>query len=333
MAEAQPPIVAVDIGGTHARFAVAQAHAGGIALGDVVTLQTRDFADFRSAWNRFRESHGSPLPRCAAIAVAGPVNGDTIRFTNNAWILRADTLAGELGLETALVLNDLEAAAHAAKHCGEEHFVAIGPRGRIPTSGITSVVGPGTGLGVAYIRREGREWTVHPAEGGHAGFAPVDDFEEALLRRLRGRFHRVSVERVVSGPAIVELYNALADREGRPPTEADDRTIWRQALVEQEPHALAAVERFCRALGSAVGDIALMHGANSVVIAGGLGQRLAGYLPASGFPDRFRAKGRFADHMARIPLRLLIHPQPGLLGAAAASTPAAIAVLAPQRHG
>jgi glucokinase len=319
MTEAQPPIVAVDIGGTHARFAIARSHAGGIALGGIVTLQTRDFADFRSAWNQFSEIHGRMLPRRAAIAVAGPVDGETIRFTNNAWTIRANTLAGDLGLENALVLNDLEAAAHAAMHCGEKHFQAIGPCGSTPTRcGITSVVGPGTGLGVAYIRREGSEWTVHPTEGGHAGFAPVDEFEEALLRRLRNRFHRVSIERVASGPAIVDLYNALADKEGRPPTEADDRTIWRRALVDEEPHSLAAVERFCQALGSVVGDIALTHGADSVVIAGGLGLRLAAYLPASGFLDRFRAKGRFADHMVRIPLRLLIHPQPGLLGAAAA---------------
>jgi glucokinase len=89
--------------------------------------KTHDFADVRSAWNRFTGMCGRPLPRRAAIAVAGTVNGETIRFTNNAWTIRPNTLAGELGLETTLVLNDVEAAAHAAMYCGEEHFLTIGP--------------------------------------------------------------------------------------------------------------------------------------------------------------------------------------------------------------
>ena len=178
--------------------------------------------------------------------------------------------------------------------------------------------GPGTGLGVAQVlRRQGGNMVIE-CEGGHIDFAPLDTLEDAMLARLRQRFRRVSVERIVSGPGLAVIHEALAAIEGRAIQRIDDKSLWTLALEGSDSLAAAALDRFCMSLGSVTGDIALAQGATAVVIAGGVGLRLADHLPRSGFAERFVAKGRFETMMAAIPVKLLTHPQPGLLGAAAA---------------
>jgi glucokinase len=128
----------------------------------------------------------------------------------------------------------------------------------------------------------------------------------------------VSTERIVAGPAILALYEALAEVEGRAVQRLDDRAIWAAALEGSDSLALAALDRFCLSLGAVAGDLALAHGAKGVVIAGGLGLRLKDHLTRSGFAERFAAKGRFRTMLEAIPVKLITHPQPGLFGAAAA---------------
>ena len=140
----------------------------------------------------------------------------------------------------------------------------------------------------------------------------------ALLARLRKRHNRVSVERVVAGPAISDIYQTLASMEGKAVSDEDDIAIWTRGQDGSDSLAAAAVDRFCMSLGSVAGDMALAQGAKGVVIAGGLGYRIRDALLASGFAERFRAKGRFETMMAGIPVKLIVHPQPGLFGAAAA---------------
>jgi glucokinase len=185
-------------------------------------------------------------------------------------------------------------------------------------TGTISIIGPGTGLGVAHVWREGADYRVQATEGGHIDFAPLDSIEDAILARLRTRHRRVSVERVVSGPGIVDIYETLASMEGRAITPLDDRTIWTRAMSGEDALAAAAADRFCLSLGSVAGDLALAQGASGVVIAGGLGLRIRDQLVRSGFPERFVAKGRFENFMAALPVKLITHPQPGLFGAAAA---------------
>lgn len=149
-------------------------------------------------------------------------------------------------------------------------------------------------------------------------FAPLDSLEEAILARLRAQHRRVSVERIVSGPGLAAIHATIAKLEGRPVEPREDKELWTAALDGGDPLAVAALDRFCLSLGSVVGDLALAHGAAGVVLAGGLGARLADHLPRSGFAGRFAAKGRFEAMMAAMPVRLITHPQPGLFGAAAA---------------
>ncbi len=313
-------IVVVDVGGTHARFALAEVADGRVAaLGDALTLKTADYTSFQRAWEGFAGQLGRALPRAVAIAVACPVAGDVLKLTNNPWMIRPALLAEELGVDQQAIVNDFEAVGHAVAQGDAAHFIHLcGPELPLPERGTISVIGPGTGLGVAHVHLGAGGYHVQPTEGGHLDFAPVDAIDDAILNRLRGRYTRVSAERIICGPGIVETYEALAAIEGRAVRDASDVEIWGRALSVEDSLATAAMDRFCMSLGSFAGDIALAQGGSAVVIAGGLGLRLKDELLQSGFAERFRAKGRFKSLMESLPVKLITHPQPGLFGAAAA---------------
>ncbi|WP_295490454.1 glucokinase [Sphingorhabdus sp. EL138] len=314
-------IVAVDIGGTHARFAIAEVQDGRVlALGEAITLKTAEHASFQTAWQEFERLNGAPLPRAAAIAIAGPVGADIIQLTNNPWIIRRSMMCHALQVDDFVIVNDFGAVGHAVAQAGPEYFQHLtGPDQDFATDGTLSIIGPGTGLGVAHVWRKGAAYHVQSTEGGHMDFAPLDAIEDAVLARLRKRYRRVSVERVVSGPGLIDLYETLAAIEGRAAPQYDDKTLWQMGMSGEDSLAAAAVDRFCLSLGSVAGDITLAQGGFAgVVIAGGLGLRIKDSLIRSGFAERFRAKGRFEGLMSAIPVKLITHPQPGLFGAAAA---------------
>ena len=313
-------IVAADIGGTHARFAIAEVENGRVvALGEPTTLKTADHASLQTAYQAFEAGLGRPLPRALGIAVASPVANDVIRLTNNPWIIRKSLITERLKADQWVVVNDFGAVGHAVAQVPDSDFIHLcGPDTPLPSEGITTICGHGTGLGVAQLLRRKTGYQVLETEGGHMDFAPLDGIEDALLKRLRKTFTRVSAERVVAGPGIVAIYETLAEMEGRSVPSRDDRTIWTEAIDGTDSIALAALDRFCLALGAVAGDLALAQGAKAVVIAGGLGFRIKDRLIRSGFDQRFVAKGRFQTMMAAMPVKLITHPQPGLFGAAAA---------------
>ena len=314
-------IVAVDIGGTHARFAIAEVQNGRVIdLGEAVTLKTAEHASFQTAWQEFGRLNGGALPRAAAIAIAGPVDADVIKLTNNPWIIRRSMVCEKLDVDSFVIVNDFGAVGHAVAQAGPEHFQHLtGPEQGFEADGTLSIIGPGTGLGVAHVWRKGSNYHVQATEGGHIDFAPLDAIEDAVLARLRKRYRRVSIERVVSGPGLIDLYETLAAIEGRAVQQYDDKTLWKMGMSGEDSLAAAAVDRFCLSLGSVAGDITLAQGGFAgVVIAGGLGLRIKDSLVRSGFAERFRAKGRFEGLISAIPVKLITHPQPGLFGAAAA---------------
>jgi glucokinase len=304
-------IVAVDIGGTHARFALARLDGGRVAsLGEACTVRTADHDGLESAWTAFASHAGRSLPDAAAIGIAGSVGERPVKLTNNHWVVDPASLP----VSRYRLINDFGAVAYAVAQLGPEHFRHLcGPDRPLPGEGVVSVVGPGTGLGAAMLVRQGGRAHVIATEGGHMGFAPVDATDDRILAQLRRKFGRVSAERVASGPALADIYEALGGTLGR-----DETALWQAGLSGEDPLAAEAFERFCLALGSVAGDIALLQGADAVAIAGGLGLRIAGRLPASGFRERFVAKGRYSGRMENMPVKLVTHPQPGLYGAAAA---------------
>ena len=313
-------LVAVDIGGTHARFAIAQVDGGWVvSLGEPTTLKTAEHASLQTAWQAYAGRHGGALPRAAGISIAAPIDGDVIRLTNSPWVIRPSLIRERLDVDEWTMINDFGAVGHAVAQLSERHFEHLcGPDTPLPANGVTTICGPGTGLGVAQVFRTDYRYHVLPTEGGHMDFAPLDAIEDAITKRLRGTFTRVSAERIVAGPGIVAIYETLAALEGRTMPSRDDEEIWAEALDGSDPIALAALDRFCLALGAVAGDLALAHGAKAVVIAGGLGLRIKDRLLRSGFDQRFVAKGRFQSMMAAMPVKLITHPQPGLFGAAAA---------------
>jgi glucokinase len=242
-----------------------------------------------------------------------------LKFTNSPWIIRPALIAEKLGLDRFTLINDFGAVGHAVAQLGPEHFRHIcGPETDLPDTGVTSIIGPGTGLGVAQLLRRHGQYHVIETEGGHIDFAPLDSIEDRILARLRELYRRVSIERLVSGPGLAAIYGALAAIEGQAVTARDDKALWQAALADEEALLNSALDRFCRIWGAVAGDLALAHGANAVVLAGGVGLRLADRLPTSGFAARFAAKGRYEARMADLPVRLITHPEPGLFGAAAA---------------
>jgi glucokinase len=313
-------IVAIDIGGTHARFAIAAVEGMRVTrLDEAVVMRTVDHDGLRSAWEAFGAAIGRPLPRAAGIAVAGPVRGELLKLTNNPWAIRPAEIPSILGSARFVLVNDFAAVAFAVGQLRDEDFRAIcGPDRALPAEGAISVIGPGTGLGVALLLRRGGTDHVVETEGGHVDFAPVDPLDDRILGRLRDRYGRVSAERIASGPGLANLYEALAAIEGGEIRHRDDESLWSAALAGEDKLAATAFDRFRLSLGSIAGDIALAHGADALVVAGGLGRRIADRLPGSGFEARFVAKGRFEPRMREIPVVSIAHAQPGLLGAAAA---------------
>ena len=313
-------IAVADVGGTHARFALASIEGPRVlSVDEHVTLKTAEFASFQTAWEEFGRRAGIDLPKEFALSFAGPVGGEVLKLTNNPWVIRPALMSERLGVERYTIVNDFGAVGYAVATLPDENFQHLcGPDGPLPKEGVTSIVGPGTGLGVAALLKKADHYEVIETEGGHVDFAPLDTLEDQILTHLRRHFRRVSIERIASGQGLWNLYEALAAIEGRNLTFNNDRELWSAALEASDSLATAALDRFCLTLGAVAGDMALAQGANSVVIAGGVGRRLADYLPRSGFRDRFIAKGRFERRMDEMPVRLITYPEPGLFGAAAA---------------
>lgn len=292
------PDLVADIGGTHARFALSD---GG--LHSVLSLPSKDFASLADAAKAYLAKVDAK-PARGAFAVAGPVGEAKVVLTNLGWSFSREELGASLGMDVTMI-NDFEAIALAVPHFAASDLMTIGPE--IDGEGTVAIVGPGTGFGVGGFAH-GRAIVT---EGGHADFAPADDVEIGVLRFLRARFGHVSWERILSGPGLVDLYQALGGQEALSPQDITAR-VGREAFCTQ------VFERFCAILGSAAGDVALTLGARGgVLIAGGILPAMREAFAASGFRARFEAKGRFADYLKAIPTRLIVQDHAGLIGAAA----------------
>jgi glucokinase len=304
-----------DIGGTHARFGLVSL-AGEPRVIEPVTLLCEDYPTAMDAVSAYLSSVGlKRRPAYAVVAVAGPVIAGSITFTNLHWTLSEGGLR-EDGFRGAKLINDYTALALAASHLEPEQAPTIGGPERGVEGDTLAVIGAGTGFGVSALGKDPEGQAALATEGGHAAFAPVDEVEIEILRILMRRFGRVSIERLLSGPGIVNIHQALGEIEGAAAEAPDPADITRRAL-EGDKRSAATVDRFCSIYGSAAGDFALTFGAKSgVYLAGGIAPKLLPMLRASPFRERFEAKGRFVDYMRAIPTRVIVRPHAALYGAA-----------------
>jgi len=308
-----------DAGGTHARFAVVDTGTRPLVIASRLDFSADGFASFEAALAAYLD-HLGPMqrPQAAAIGVAGPVTAGRVDFTNRDWRASEECLR-KLGFERALLINDFAAAAFSVPALEEKDLLAIGPQLAGMEGEPITILGAGTGFGVSCLARfRGRSLPL-ATEGGHAGFAPGNDEETAVLQGLARRFGRVSIERLLSGPGLENLHAALREIAGRLPEQLSAPQIVERA-ASGDAACGSALQMFCAIFGAVAGDFALGHGARGgVYIAGGIAGKIRDVLIRSPFRKRFEDKGRLGDYVRAIPTKLILNEDIGFLGAALAS--------------
>jgi glucokinase len=307
-----PRALLADIGGTNCRLRL----EGGDEAARQKTYSTADFASAVDAVMAFLAEGGGARPTLAAMAVAGPVVRGPVALTNTSWVIDRDALVTALGLDRLIVVNDMAAQARAVLDLGPEALAALGGPAEPSRAGAVSVVGPGTGLGVARAVR-GAPPQVAATEGGHVGFAPEDDVELALLAVWRKTLGRVTNEHLASGPGLVRIHSGLGALEGVEVEPLEGPEITTRALAGADALCLEAVRRFAKILGGACGDTVLAQGAGGLVLVGGVANALAPILREGGFRARFAQRGPGGNFLAATPSHLAAAPDLGLAGARA----------------
>lgn len=302
-----------DIGGTNARFAIAQDGA----FSYMRATRTAEHPSLLAAIRAYLSTLPAGLAPCeACLAIAGPIAEDTISLTNQAWSFSVSGMKTELGLAQMLVLNDFAATALAIPFLRPQDRLQIGP-GMPVAKGPVAAIGPGTGLGVASLVPTPQGWLQLPGEGGHVTMCAATAEESRILDLLRDRFGHVSAERVLSGEGLVNLHQALCALRGEPPRPLTPSDVTEDALSGRDPDAVRALDLFCAMLGTVAGNLALTVGATGgIYIAGGILPRFSEHFAASAFRRRFEDKGRLAPFLAPIPTYLVLHPEAALLGLA-----------------
>jgi glucokinase len=312
-----------DIGGTNARFA--WQNGPGAPLEDVLTLPCADFDTIEAAMRSYLDRTGRGQPGRCAMGIANPITGDRVQMTNHHWSFSIEALRLGLGLNELVVINDFTALALAIPllQPHERRLMRVGPQQAVAGKAI-GVLGAGTGLGVGgllpfQLPGGPLQWAPIEGEGGHVSFAPETELEFAVLRVLQQRRgDRVSFERVLSGPGLINLLDALEEVQGRTASlnERSAAAIVQAGMAASCPVCEQVLSTFCALLGSAAGDLALLLGARGgIYIGGGIVPRLGDWFDRSEFRSRFEHKGRLSTLVREVPV-FVIHAEvsPALRG-------------------
>lgn len=304
-----------DIGGTNARFALVQ--QGQVRLEAIRVLPCRDYENLDRAVASYLADSGVVSVDQACLAVASPVRGTRVSMTNNHWRFDTEAVRQQFGWLVFKVINDFAAMALGVLHVADDQRVHVcgGPG---DPSRPRLVMGPGTGLGVSGLVPTRSGWVPLMTEGGHVDFAPTNEPEMAVLARLRQRFGRVSVERILCGQGLVNLYQALGEIQGMPaPLDAPGKIT--EAVAKGDPLAREALDRFCEILGRTAGNgVLTLGGLGGVYLCGGILPRFLDFFMESRFREGFEDKGRMRPLLEFTPVYLITDPYTGLLGAAEA---------------
>ncbi|HEU5260448.1 MAG TPA: glucokinase [Gemmatimonadales bacterium] len=318
-------VLAGDIGATNARLAVVEIHGAETRVLQEQQFRSRDFAGLAPVVQRFRAATRT-APDRACFGVAGPVIDGECRGTNLPWTINERELAGAIGILRTTLINDFAAVGHGIGLLGAADVETLQP-GEPVQHGVIAVIGAGTGLGEGFLVWDGSRYRVQASEGGHVDFAPRDDLEWRLFQTLRGELAHVSYERVASGPGLVDIYRHLRATglipeasAVRAEAEREDpaAVIVRYALADADALCAKALDVFVSVLGAQAGNLALtVLALGGVYLAGGIAPRIVARLKAGPFLQSFRSKGRLSGLLTRMPVRVIMNPNVGLLGAAA----------------
>lgn len=308
-----------DIGGTNARLAIVS--IADFTLSEQHTFKCAEFdslADVVSAW---QQASNSQMPARACFAIAGPIHGSSdngsVKMTNLSWEFEIADLKQQLGLQELHAINDFAAMANAAAVLKDDDLVSLKSGTAVKNSALC-IIGPGTGFGAAALIPHRDKWITLPSEGGHAAFAPTTEVERKLLELLGQKYPHVSIETLLCGRGLVDIYCALAQLQDIKPENFSASDITERALSDSNELCVHSVETFCAILGSVAADKALTYGARGgVFIGGGIVPRLLGFIEKTNFTAHFTNKGVMSHYVEAIPVHIMTAQQPALIGAGA----------------
>jgi glucokinase len=320
-------VLGADIGGTKTILALLEVRGDTLVPQHEETFASREHPTFEEILAAFARSAGSPALRAACFDVAGPVVDGRVHTTNLPWVLDERDLAARLGTPRVKLLNDLEATAYGMLFLAPEDLVTLNPGREVARPGHVAVIAAGTGLGEALVFWDGAHHQPLASEGGHADFAPNGDLQIELLRWLRHEVGgHVSWERVLSGPGFFTIYRFL--RETGVGAEPDwlardiaagdpSAAVARAALERGDPLAARALETFCEIYGAEAGNMALRGlTLGGVYVGGGIAPKILPALRGGSFMRGFTAKGRFADYLSGVAVRVCLNDRAALIGSA-----------------
>ena len=302
-----------DVGGTNARLAMF--NDGKLQAESIRTLACDDYANLDSAVHSYLKLQQTNVQH-ACIAFACPVSGPRIQMTNNHWAFDKIEMQAILRFKSFKVINDFTAQALALPALTRANLVPVGS-GKAVDDATKLIIGPGTGLGVAALKKVGEHWLPLPGEGGHAAFSPVSPLDSDILAVLQQKMNYVSWESVLCGSGLELLFSAHSTLAGQS-SALKDYEITTRAL-EGDELCRQTLLHFCSLLGRAASNATLTAGAQGgVYIAGGIIPRFPTFFAESGFRESFEVNDKMAAYLAAIPTQLIVHDHPGLLGAAEA---------------
>jgi len=307
-------VVLADIGGTNARFAL-------MDRGEIGPVQHLRVADFpgkdgvMDALGAFLSGLGRAEPPDSAVfGVAGPIQNNRVAFTNSDWIVDGAELGKRFGFPCVKLLNDFEALGWSLPALAPADLLALG--NQQPMQGAPMlVIGPGTGFGAAGLFLQGQKPVVVVTEAGHATLPATSDREADVIAELRRRHGHVSIEHVLSGSGLENLYQALAAVDGAAVPARDAAAITRAALERSCATSQATLDMFCSLLGSVAGNLTLTFCAwGGVFIAGGIVPRFADHLASTEFRKKFESKGRYDVYLRNVPTSIVMTPDTSFIG-------------------
>ncbi len=323
-------VLAGDIGGTKTLLQLVSVEDGGFYAVYERRFDSVAHHDFNSLLGEFMHAAASQPAAAgqvdaACFGVAGPIHGQSAKITNLGWTINAESVGAGFGIADVRLINDFAAVGFGIEALHEDDVFSL-QAGEPEKYGTRAVLGAGTGLGEGILVWQGGHYQTLPSEGGHVDFAPVDEDQDGLLRYLRPIFGHVSYERILSGAGLVKIFEYLTgtglEKATEPLRQAMQENdpaaaISEFGLGERDPAAVRALDMFIAIYGAQAGNLALTTlPKGGVYVAGGIAPKIIARLKRGEFMRAFNDKGRFASLMQSIPVRVVMNPKVGLLGAA-----------------